>query len=913
MRRTVPAEVPDGPQVHVGQLWLLSEEQLGRLLVLRSDLAEPAPASMAELEERSLSLSGVQRALMDADVLVLQLAQILTIIGQKHAALTDVRNLVGDLPEAELQQGLSWLEDRHLICRLPESEVCVHIGLLTIANAGGLGPPATSLVESLSATDLRFILKTLGRKCGTGRRADLADDVLSFVTDPDSVRSLVGGAPDEVREYAYRLARGSVSIQLPWGWASEPYRSGPGTDATSAPMWLMQRGLAYKDSMHTAVMPTEIGLALRGGRPFLAASFQRPQIAVQSVTPPDASAAEARVAKVIQAAERLVDAWGSKPAALLKNEGIGIREVRRLAGAVDMPERDTFRLIEMVAAAGLIVADVRRGLAMPTSAADEWLDLDAADRWWALALSWLETSMYPSLAGALDSSGKPLPALGYRSGFESKAAGQRLCVLRAVLELPSGSGADHGALAEVAVWNAPMLWSDVPGTPTGMVGWTLDEMELLGLVVDGAPTSLAPALIGGDLQAARNLLADPDARAWQMVLQADLTALVAGRAPSSVRAELELLADVEGRGSATLYRFSQASVRRAFDAGRHSAEILAFFEEHAAKGVPQPLAYLVGDVDRRHGQVRLGRAGCYIRFEDAALAAEVARNKRTSKLGLRQIAPTVLVCDQSNDAALDALRAAGYLPVVESEDGSVVYTPLLRHRAEAPLAPGHASAHPGSARGRGSSRPADRWRFQLSKDGTGTGSCSPGSRALAATLLRTVGESPPTPARCEGGLHSGPASMRGVELPTVLRRPTLGLEEPVELGDEAQLLADLLQELDGELEGDGMDLVRELLGMASQYPGGADRDEEPDRPTEIFRSRDEITRLLKQADEEEWLVRLSYTSAAGKSSEATVSLLGVSDSVVLAQVLPRWTDRKYLVDRIRWVRVLTDAEEELVW
>ena len=79
-------------------------------------------------------------------------------------------------------------------------------------------------------------------------------------------------------------------------------------------------------------------------------------------------------------------------------------------------------------AAGLIVDDTRQHLAMPTAAADEWSDLDAADRWWTLALSWLKTPMYPSMAGHTDANSKPLPALGYGVNYTSEAAGQRRSV-----------------------------------------------------------------------------------------------------------------------------------------------------------------------------------------------------------------------------------------------------------------------------------------------------------------------------------------------------------------------------------------------------------------------------------------------------------------------------------------------------
>jgi len=377
------------------------------------------------------------------------------------------------------------------------------------------------------------------------------------------------------------------------------------------------------------------------------------------------------------------------------------------------------------------------------------------------------------------------------------------------------------------------------------------------------------------------------------VLQADLTALVTGPVPSAVRAHLELLADVEGRGAATLYRFSDASVRRAFDAGRSAQEILGFLAEHAAKGVPQPLTYLVGDVERRHGQVRLGRAGCYVRFEDAALAAEVVRGARTAKLGFRQIAPTVLVCDQPNDAVLKALRAAGYLPVVESDDGSVVPTPVTRHRAEIRPAPRALAAQIAGARSAGSGGgPADRWRARLS-GGSGPGPEAPTGRALAAQLLRSAG----TGSRAPGG-HPEP----GRAGPG--RGPSAGVPARFPAGRPGE---------DHDLDRDDPAGPSELARFGGFAPDDDGEDDDgPERPTEIFRDRQDIADLLEQALVEDWLVRLSYTSASGRSSESTVFVLGMAGPVVHVEVAPRWTRQRYLTERISWARALTEAEQEMV-
>ena len=105
---------------------------------------------------------------------------------------------------------------------------------------------------------------------------------------------------------------------------------------------------------------------------------------------------------------------------------------------------------------------------------------------------------------------------------------------------------------------------------------------------------------------------------------------------------LGVLADVESKGGATVYRFTPGSVRRALDAGRPPSDLHAFLATHSRTPVPQPLSYLVDDVARRHGHLRVGAASAYVRCDDDALLAEILADKRSAALRLRRLAPTVL-------------------------------------------------------------------------------------------------------------------------------------------------------------------------------------------------------------------------------------------------------------------------------
>ncbi|GGR61250.1 MULTISPECIES: helicase C-terminal domain-containing protein [Streptomyces] len=172
-----------------------------------------------------------------------------------------------------------------------------------------------------------------------------------------------------------------------------------------------------------------------------------------------------------------------------------------------------------------------------------------------------------------------------------------------------------------------------------------------------------------------------------VLLQADLTAVAPGPLRRPLADTLGVLADVESKGGATVYRFTPASVRRALDAGRTAADLHAFLTEHSRTPVPQPLAYLIDDVARRHGHLRVGAASAYVRCDDDALLNEILADKRAAALRLRRLAPTVLAAPTDPATLLEGLRAMGYAPAAESAEGDVLIARAHAHRTPPRAAP----------------------------------------------------------------------------------------------------------------------------------------------------------------------------------------------------------------------------------
>ena len=118
-----------------------------------------------------------------------------------------------------------------------------------------------------------------------------------------------------------------------------------------------------------------------------------------------------------------------------------------------------------------------------------------------------------------------------------------------------------------------------------------------------------------------------------VLIQADLTAVAPGPLESSLARRLQLVADVESRGGATVYRFTSGSVRRALDVGWSAVEVHEFVSTVSRTPVPQPLTYLVDDTARTFGNIRVGHAEAFLRADDETALSELLHHPRRRRSG----------------------------------------------------------------------------------------------------------------------------------------------------------------------------------------------------------------------------------------------------------------------------------------
>jgi hypothetical protein len=380
--------------------------------------------------------------------------------------------------------------------------------------------------------------------------------------------------------------------------------------------------------------------------------------------------AAAHAFAAVRAVEDVLASWGVTPPPVLRAGGLGVRQLRRTANELNADDATAALYLESAYAAGLLgLSDDFEPVWLPTPAYDAWLRQPVERRWVELAGAWLGSSRVAGLVGVRDDRGRPLVALGPDLD-RPVAREERRGALEALATLPPGTAASRDSLVGRLHWSRPRRTSRTGGLA---VEWTLREAETLGLTGRGALSQPARALVGGDEEAAAAALAPllPEPLD-HVLLQADLTAVAPGPLTTALAHELLLAADVESTGGATVYRFGPTSVRRALDAGRTAADLHALLDRHSRTPVPQPLRYLIDDVARQHGRVRVGTASAYLRCEDPAVLDEVLADRRTQTLRLRRLAPTVVAVQASVDVVLERLRAMGLAPARESPEGALL-------------------------------------------------------------------------------------------------------------------------------------------------------------------------------------------------------------------------------------------------
>ncbi|MEV5544114.1 helicase-associated domain-containing protein [Saccharopolyspora shandongensis] len=301
---------------------------------------------------------------------------------------------------------------------------------------------------------------------------------------------------------------------------------------------------------------------------------------------------------------------------------------------------------------------------MPSNRADTWQQATPAQRYVRLVRAWWKQPAAAMFSKVMD---KPDPALLPRQNVFDRLF--RMDLLAELRRWEIGSAlSEPNLIGERLTWKRPVSYccADCLVDPI-QVNWA--EAEAVGAIAHGALSALGRCV--DDEEALQSTATQLLPRAQETVLlQADLTAVVAGTPSGQLAATLNLMADPEGRDTASTWRFSPESVRRAMDQGHTAEDLLDKLTAIAHASLPQPLEYLIKDVGRRFGQLQVRNVRCCVLGEEALLL-ELSRNRSVRELSLHTLAPTVLASSKPVKETLAALRKAGYAPVQQKTDGAV--------------------------------------------------------------------------------------------------------------------------------------------------------------------------------------------------------------------------------------------------
>ncbi|WP_432980887.1 helicase-associated domain-containing protein [Dactylosporangium sp. CA-233914] len=641
----------------------LPDEDLVALIRLRPDLVIPPPADFSALAHRAQSRVAVARALDGLDQFTLEILDALRYTRVGHSSSVEA------VLALTVQSGVEAARVRAAIDRLRACAVVYG------ADA------ALRIVGAVDEVCSPF-------PAGLGRPAEELDPLAgALVADAAGLRRTLLAAPPAARAVLDRLAAGP-----PVGTVAA---AGLQAESDSPVRWLVDRHLLVAVGRDAVELPVEVSLVLRReAGPLGQLHPDPPRIETPRREPAQIDRAGAgQVLELVRNAEALIEAIGQEPPAVLRSGGLGIRELRRFAKTVGVEEQQAAVLAEIVTAAGLVgeeIVDNKRveSVFLPTVAYDAWRAFGIAARWHRLALAWLTMTRAPALVGQRDDRDRPINALAPELSRPGAPA-QRRAALQVLADLEPGQTAPPAAVVDTLAWRAPRRNSRGASAGieaglaeaafvglTGFDGLTaygrlllaelasdaIDPEDPLGIA---SPEGHAP---GGAAALLDKLLPAP---VDHVLLQADLSVIVPGPPEPTLAGELELLGQQE---SASVYRITTDTVRRSLDAGYSAGDLHALLGRRSRTPVPQTLTYLIDDVARRHGGMRIGSANSYVRSDDESVIAEVLADRRLQSLGLRRLAPTVLACRHTPARLLEALREAGYPPVQEDSTGAAVLT-----------------------------------------------------------------------------------------------------------------------------------------------------------------------------------------------------------------------------------------------
>ena len=600
-----------------------SDEELTRLFELRPDLITPIPADLTSLATRATSAPSLIRAIETLNRWQLNLLEACALFDGLFSPAE-----IAELTDAAAKNSLVELWEIGLIYRDGKKyRLPRAVRDILGENIAGLGPSVAKPID----------FKALDE------------------------------APKSAIDLLEKLTWGP-----PKGQVEDIHKKGTPIE------WLLQRHFLIPVDSKTVLLPREVALHLRAGKLFRDLLIYPPKLTGKNLTKTEADrAAVAAITTLLRLMSELLNYWAEETPSAIQSGGLGVRDLKKTSEHLGVAEDETAFIAELAYQIGILTIEPD-GRILPNANFDIFLTKSFELQWREIVETWRDSSRVIGLISRTDS--RNIAPLGIELD-RPNAPKIRRQIIKSLASV-DGISADLKSVTEVVTWLYPHKKSLAPSEFTA---WTLREAEWLGVTGAGGLSSFSRKLFGGEKRIGLDAaLPEP---VDHILIQGDNTAIAPGPLTVEVARHLSTFADIESRGSATVYRFTENSLRRGLDHGHTGEEIRNFLKSTSKTPVPQPLDYLITDISRKHGRLRVGYANCYIRCDDESVIAAILKDKKLEHLKLRQIAPQVLIGDAESGDMMEELREAGYFPSGENGQGAVIQLPVSLRAKSRPKPP----------------------------------------------------------------------------------------------------------------------------------------------------------------------------------------------------------------------------------
>ena len=314
--------------------------------------------------------------------------------------------------------------------------------------------------------------------------------------------------------------------------------------------------------------------------------------------------------------------------------GVGLADVKRLAGALGKPNDYAKTIFAMAGDLGLMT--LSHGRHLLTTEALDWLKADQITRMQFLYR-------------------------GFRDLLGTGLAAE-------LSELAPGSSLENWLETQFPL---------AENTKTSKIGMILRNAHQFGLTFEHRTASWFTRAISKSKELDQALGQHLPAVQSRIIIQGDLSIIAPGPLPTVIESQLRRFANTETIGLASTYRLSALSICHGLETGMTVAEIAELLTSTFGAKLPQPVEYLIAEVKQRFERlvIRDSNSGDHrsvIESTDNVLLTEIGNDPRLRPFSLARQSNERLVCRFEASVVYFGLRECGYLVIRKDAAGKVI-------------------------------------------------------------------------------------------------------------------------------------------------------------------------------------------------------------------------------------------------